>query len=332
MGNRMLSLLTAVLYARLSGRRVVVDWRDRTYSSDETNVFPCFFCPNFADFAVDLPATDSVTPVIWRGNLNKPFTLLLGEIFPHSLDNPLAWHRLSVDPSRLDCEESVAVWSSFYERIDALRRHFRGEFAELRSATTKDILRGLLRENLQLHPSIEERIGSFKRSLFNGVMIGVHIRDTDRRSPLSAMCRKLDSLRSSHPGVRIFLATDSRKIREIFLMRYDDVIMTEKWYPAREGKPMHWDDDCPDKRENGIGALVDMWLLGECDYLIVDESSSFAYVARLLSKAPGYHVFNFQRGKWLPPRARHILWLLWMIQKDFLFRILRSPVKSWFRR
>ena len=37
LGNRMLSALTGILYARLSGRRLIIDWRDPTYSSDGSN-------------------------------------------------------------------------------------------------------------------------------------------------------------------------------------------------------------------------------------------------------------------------------------------------------
>ena len=43
LGNRMMSAMNGILYAMLSGRRLVVDWSDFTYSNDHTNVFPKLF-------------------------------------------------------------------------------------------------------------------------------------------------------------------------------------------------------------------------------------------------------------------------------------------------
>src|SRR5947209_11593871 len=69
MGNRILFALTADLYARLSGRRLFIDWSDPLYSSDRQNVFHRLFVhpeckPNFA-----IPKTDSVFPPTWQGRL-----------------------------------------------------------------------------------------------------------------------------------------------------------------------------------------------------------------------------------------------------------------------
>jgi len=43
MGNRMLCALTGLLYGQLTGRKVIVDWRDQAYSKDGTNSFSKFF-------------------------------------------------------------------------------------------------------------------------------------------------------------------------------------------------------------------------------------------------------------------------------------------------
>ena len=43
LGNRLLFLLSALLYARLTERLLVVDWCDSTYSNDGSNAFPLLF-------------------------------------------------------------------------------------------------------------------------------------------------------------------------------------------------------------------------------------------------------------------------------------------------
>ena len=107
LGNRLLAALTGIRYARLSGRRLVVDWRDESYSDDGTDAFPRFFdCP--ASGSTDeVPSTESVTPTIWRGRLDESVMELrraLGDL-------PKAgFHRrTSVDLTRLDHDHDVAV-------------------------------------------------------------------------------------------------------------------------------------------------------------------------------------------------------------------------------
>jgi hypothetical protein len=42
-GNRIHAALSGIVYARMTRRRLVVDWRDDVYSDDGTNVFPRYF-------------------------------------------------------------------------------------------------------------------------------------------------------------------------------------------------------------------------------------------------------------------------------------------------
>ena len=70
MGNRILGLLTGILFARLSGRHLVVDWGDPLYSPDGQNVFPKLFeTPNiFANFPIGPCGT--VAPPVWENRLH----------------------------------------------------------------------------------------------------------------------------------------------------------------------------------------------------------------------------------------------------------------------
>jgi hypothetical protein len=73
---------------------------------------------------------------------------------------------------------------------------------------------------------------------------------------------------------------------------------------------MHRNPESPDRLMHGVEALVDLYLLASCDYLILDESSSFSYVASLITNAPNSNVFNVQLGHMIPPEVRHQIWLL----------------------
>ena len=75
---------------------------------------------------------------------------------------------------------------------------------------------------------------------------------------------------------------------------------------------MHKAEDCPDRVANALAALVDIHLLAACDSLIVEEDSTFAYLARLLSEAPPSRIYNFEPGRFLPRTWRHKLGRAWL--------------------
>ncbi len=310
LGNRILCLLSAILYARLTGRRLVIDWSDPIYSNDGSNVFHRFFqCP-LCSPTDEIPDTDSVRPSIWCGHLHESARDMVKRYQSPVSNDPEIWRRFSVDVSKLDHQEKVLVMWSYTEQVYLLRRHLKGFYNRaLKKASTKTILKGLLRGNLELHSLIQERVGQFKRDWLNQKTVGVHIRYMDKKAQLPAIQRKLKALLKHEPELQIFLATDNIEICKMFHHRYQRVTSTRKWYPT-SGRSMHHNLEPHDRFGHGIEALVDMYLLAECDYLILDESSSFSYVASLLTDKPSSNIFNVQRGHWLPPRVRHLIWLL----------------------
>ncbi len=307
LGNRILFLLSALLYARLAGRSLLVDWSDPTYSGSGADIFPMLFdCPSVQPPS-SLPATDSVHPSIWRRQLNRSALDMARQYRPGLEYDPDIWREFSADLSRLDYPEDILVAWCYFDQIHCFRRHLTGRYADWRRAPVKTILKTLLREELAPQAAVRDRIERFKSEHFRSGMVGVHVRYTDKRTRLRALRRRLDRLLMRSPGLRIFLTTDSAFIKAEFQTAYPGICMTPKRYPA-DATPMHRADH-PDRPELAIEALVDMYLLAACDYLILDERSSFSYVAGLLTDAPDANVFNLQPGLWLPARFRHALWL-----------------------
>jgi hypothetical protein len=70
-GNRILAFLSGLLYARLTGRRLVVDWCDGSYAPPDLNAFPLLFRSQRARPLDSLPPFPSVTPWIWQGHLRS---------------------------------------------------------------------------------------------------------------------------------------------------------------------------------------------------------------------------------------------------------------------
>jgi hypothetical protein len=308
MGNRIFSLLTAVLYARLTRRRLLVDWSDASYSSDGSNAVDRFFISGLFGPSDRIPDTDSVRPEAWRGRLRQSASAMANALAPDLARDPLIWKRFSVDLSKLDHPEEVLVMWTYFPLIDQLRRHFHGEFSALRGLDTESVLRRLMRQSLELHPAIRERVNGLRRTWPAGPVIGVHVRHSDKTTRSGAVRRHVDELRSRHPGAPIFLATDSRGVEDLFARTYSGLLTAPKWYPSGP-QALHENAECPDATMNGIEALTDLYLLAGCDYLVLDESSAFSRLAGILTDAEPSHVRDLRRLRALPSRIRHWLWL-----------------------
>jgi hypothetical protein len=299
LGNRMFVALSAILYAQLSGRRLVFDWNDSVYSDDGSDVFRHFFVCAGAGGIEEIPATDSVAPAIWRGRLGESVSDVYREynrlryarllsrlerarVVRRSVRRARFRRRSSIAVSTLAYEERVAVLAVWPVRLDAMRPFLRRGSADLAHTATAAIQRSLLAETLLLHPRLRARVDAFREAHFNGPTAGVHLRLSDRRVRVEAILEALDELRRRRPDLGVFGATDSIEGKELLERRYPDVIMTSHWFPPR-GRPLHNNPEVPSRLENGVEALVDLYLLGGSDFFVGDTTSSFARLASLLA-------------------------------------------------
>src|SRR5574341_1361148 len=136
LGNRILSALIGILYARLTGRRLLVDWSDHYYSNDGSNVFHRFFQCSLCSPTDEIPNTDSVSPRIWRGYLNESAWNMRKRY--GNINDLGTWQKFSIDLTKLDYQEDVLVmWTYDEKAMDLLRGHFKDEFKGLAKASTE---------------------------------------------------------------------------------------------------------------------------------------------------------------------------------------------------
>ena len=319
LGNRMQSVATALVYARLTSRRMIIDWRDPMYSNDGGNVFGKYFTRPDSGSLEDLNDSSlSVTPAIWTGNLDEPVLGFMRRIGTSSQFDPGTWRPYTIDHRRLEYREDVAVFWAPFELIDDIRTRFAGELAPWRNRSRRDILRSIFRQEFAPAAAVTERVESFQAAEFRTPMIGVHIRFSDRRCRLRAIEIRLSKLLKRHPEATIFLATDNLEVQRKFQSGFANVKSTQKWFsPA--GGTIHRSKLAADRTENGIAALVDMYLLSRCDYLIIDEHSSFGLVAAWLSDIPWSRIYNVQLIRVLPLKVRRLAWYYrgWLTSRVF---------------
>ncbi|OHB61000.1 MAG: hypothetical protein A2167_01140 [Planctomycetes bacterium RBG_13_46_10] len=295
MGNRMLCAVTGILYGQLSGRKTVVDWRDGAYSNDGSNTFSRFFNVPFVFPETILPENASVSPSIWTGQLHRSMSSMISQYDPNKHSSIWIHRKYSIDVRKIDYEEDIVVFWYYTQRIQALKKHLQNPDSGFAGLDTAGVIRKVLVEQMKVSDEVRQRIDDFKsKAGWPEKVIGVHIRHTDMKTNLAHYECALRRFLRREPKAHIFLATDNKQISQEYQDRYKNVFSTPKWFPD-DVSPMHHNTQCPDKVLNGIEALVDMYLLADCDYLIYPRASTFSWVSRLLSNIPEDRVINTER-------------------------------------
>jgi len=305
MGNRILCAVTGIIYGQLTKRTIVIDWRDGAYSNDSSNTFSKFFACSQVYPETVLSESGTIRPEVWRGQLHKSMSEMLHEYDPDKHKSILIHRKYSVDIRKLKYDEDILVFWYYTERIRALRKHLRDPNHGFAEQTTSQIIRKVLREQMSLHKDIRQRIAEFKAEHWHQTVIGLHIRYTDMKTNLALCERQLRRFLDCSPDAHIFLATDNRQVSDEYHKRFKNVFSTPKWFPDGVSS-MHQNCICPDKVINGVEALVDMYLLADCDYLIYPGGSTFSRVSRMLSDIPPERIVDTERFN-LKVRLKHCI-------------------------
>lgn len=292
MGNRIFALCTAILYSRMSDRTLIIDWRDGSYGDVGVNTFNQFF--EFAEEASleSLRSSASIYPEVWRENMDTSWGELRRNL--GAKDSVL-----SIDVSRLDYEQEVIVFGSYTHEINRMRPLFQGQFEYLANLSISEILQSILRSELKLNSRISETVQRFKSTEFSPKTLGVHVRNTDMKLPVDKLIERTKKRVRKTGTDCIFLATDDQEIIQLFEHTFKRVVTVPKWFPpAGERLHQNW-QHCPDRIQNGIEALTDLYLLAECSGLIFSSQSSFGYLASLLSQADRHNLQDINQPDFL---------------------------------
>ena len=280
LGNRMLSAVCGLVYAELTGRTPVIDWRDGLYAPRGTNAYPLLFPGQ------DMPAPETiqdegVTPPSWRGKLQRDPGEMIEAEDPDRHSSPTIYRKYCVDLARLAHPEPVAVFWSYLPKFGRLRRHlrrdprFRGRGVE---EITSDSLDRWFRPNPRIRAEVARALEAMPRPL-----IGVHVRHTDLKVPLEPLKAALRRRLAVTPGASVFLATDNAAVQAEFAAEFAGLHHIDK--ALSDGvRRLHLPDQPFDLQREAENALIDMWVLAGCDHLIFSRNSTFAVAATLIGR------------------------------------------------
>lgn len=308
LGNRIYAVLSALLYAKLAGRKVVVDWRDGYYADPGVNAFSLLFrSASITALEIPLP-TGSVAPWMWDHRLDVSAEDMYRNLGPAGARGcPFVGSLYSFDPAELHQSEDVLVTWSLIPVIKQLRHHFVGPWHAWGCLEEEAILARLLHENLEVHPDIMTRVAEIERRWPDRPRIGVHVRNTDRKTNLRLLHNRLSRLIDRQSDAVIFLATDAASVEKDFRRRYPEVLTVPKWFP--HNGPLHTlAAACPDRLEMARASLVEMRLLAGCHHLVINGNSSFSVITKLWWKGRPDQAIDVSSWAWLPPGVRSRAW------------------------
>jgi Nodulation protein Z (NodZ) len=282
-GNRILSAATGVILAELTARTAVIDWRDGEYLPTGTDAYPLLF-----ESPVDLNPADfderrDVTPAIWSGRVGEHPVDIISQLFPNDHSNPFIYRKLSISLTRPDVPGDVAVYWSYLPKLARIRRQV-ARAPEFRGMSQADVARRALatyfRPNARVRREVERLFADRSRPI-----IGVHIRYTDRKVSLDAIIAEVTKLREQMPEAEVFLATDNQRVQGLFRERFSKVFVIEKNL-GDDASSLHQQVVHDDPLREAENALIDMWALSRCDWLVHSRHSTFSVAAALIGGIP----------------------------------------------
>ncbi len=320
-GNRFITLMKAIQYAKLSRRIIYVDWGDGMFDNVGNNIFEEYFVFNYPHTATlndligalkngattypkSIEERDFYIPVYPESNIASGFDVYT----PRIAHKTIYKVGLSIIPlhklvyllglqsfQRPEKMEKMSWWKMVNTMYDGKNFPLGSNLWPWLKADIvffADFRPFVSMKNFSHYVNLREEY----QQIINGKVVemmlneavGVHIRYTDKKptAKLATLMDKLDKLVEKE-NCRIFLCTDNADVEKEFKEKYGNhILTTNKYIPKVKQGGIHiWASQQNDnnlKRRMFEDSLIDMWLLSKCKYLYWQGNSSFSYISSLL--------------------------------------------------
>ncbi len=310
LGNRLITLCSAIEYAKKTKRILYVDWGDGQFGDKGINIFYKYF--KLMDLSY-IQSLDEITdynsktyyPPLWGQHPGaslydlyvQDHSKYLSKLVPITTKGTLAkahgyWRNTNSDSSIIGTDWN-AIKACFRKNDipfgGAYKTNLKEDvvfFADFCPKLSPVIFREHIALNNEPNSKINALASKFHLSSSNS--IGVHVRMTDKQpqNSLDTLFRKIDSIGINNPN--IFLATDNKEVENLFKQRYRNVCFTAKWRPENTGIKMGTHQYAIRTKDYTAAetmleeSITDMWLLSKCTHLIYQHNSSFSTISQYL--------------------------------------------------
>lgn len=333
LGDKVRAVISAIVYAKLSGRKLYVDWNDPAYGDGVNNYFSHLFRLEGVETTNERPLCGTVRPAAWQGNLHLNQNQLYAKHGAPPWNRVWSQKTFSFDQGVLDWPEDVCVMWDF-DQFKKLIPHLPRLYPPIPTGWSAERLQGYVLKQ-HMHPStkIEVMMQPYLQRLQTmGPYVGVHVRAAEdnfrmrNAPPVSDYVKAVRKMMRRKKASGVFLATDNRDVQDLFMREFgrDRVVWTGKWLPE-PGVALQLGNDCPDRLQSARDALTDILLLASAGFLVTMGNSSFSMLARMFSTAPLDHRVTLM---YRAPLLNRILRRIRVAGKAFLTHLLKSKLRA----
>jgi len=280
LGSNIATLVDAMYLADMTGRKIIVDWRDRMYGMNGENYFNRLFKNRWtADLPEIFNESMSFYPRIWTKKFNDTFKNVYREA-PRTEKPSLV--RFSLRMLQDKREDVIVMTNKLFIPDDILSLKMKRDYVRRFEPVNELKLRiDNFHPNVPIHPEVYSAVEKTR-------LIGVHYRHgngelknrriTDLYESYDEILKKL--IKEDENSL-IFLCTDSKEVEEYFEARYNCIKNNKLLLEKGEGC-LHGNTKTGDLTAVGKDALLDMYMLSKCDYLVYPNGSWFSRMSYFL--------------------------------------------------
>ena len=285
LGDRIRSVLAAIVYAKLTNRIIYIDWSDGKLIPQRRNVFYEMFQLKNIDYVSNCPLSEDVFPPVWRDKLDASLHDQYQAAGLVNWDRQTVIDLFSFDQRQLDYPQEILVMWEF-DQLDSFSHLYSPESGHT-------LMRSIAAEHLVVNDQIANEVERFRQQSYlpGEKVIAVHIRATNEFTQQKnavkpgdyilqiKRCKRCLNGLVGNTGIKIFLATDNSEIEQKLKAEFPGQLRTrDKWF-ADPGDKLHFNTQCPDADKSLRDALIEICLLADSEYLIYQYNSSFGMIA-----------------------------------------------------
>ncbi len=307
LGNRLITLTSAIEYALRNNRKLVVDWTDGQFAPFGVNAF--YECFEFVDLDIEFPLNDlagwkSFYPSFWKDEWKEAahqHFCIRSSYFANKIPARLVpsgrfrkliayWDKMPPKPTN---EGAPGIWESvraIFGNHTVVQGYHLGNrmwqdlvcFLDYCPPINEDVFR----KHIRFKGSFVEPLNKFcsDHNLTENA-IGIHVRCTDKQ-PENEIDILISYLKEKKSNMTVFLATDNSEVQDIFTNSLKNVITWPKFIPENLDVGLHqwamYNNEQDVLLNMFKDSAADMYLLSKCSELLFQGNSTFSRISHIV--------------------------------------------------
>lgn len=293
LGNRLVTVYSAIKYSKKNNRILIIDWRDGQFDKNGIDAFEkCFDLKN-----VTWDKTDNIenwTDLSHSSDLFKKNK----EKGVYDLYKSIQSDFWSKFPIKLFFSEPLKKLRRIWQPLDNRKNVQSLNYgSDLSDEHNEDVLYFIdflpflnyyeLPQYIQIKPFLNEKIESFIKQNNIKEAIGIHIRYTDKK-PTTEVVKIINHIKLIYKNGLVYLSTDSTEIENLFFKEISNLVLFPKTKPKLKSEGLHqwalYNNEEELKYTLFEESVMEMFLLSRCNYLFYQGNSTFSNISKVYHK------------------------------------------------